>query len=98
MEAWLQAAGVLLPGLVTVGIVWLGARLALQGSITAARTGRVLRGFRLPDPAGEHRDRGRGDAEPGQGRRRPGLHPAAPHPGRHPARPPPAAAARAAGC
>ncbi|NEC74467.1 ABC transporter transmembrane domain-containing protein [Streptomyces rochei] len=35
MEAWLQAAGVLLPGLVTVGIVWLGAHLALQGSITA---------------------------------------------------------------
>ncbi|MGI5484167.1 ABC transporter transmembrane domain-containing protein [Streptomyces lavendofoliae] len=35
MEAWLQAAGVLLPGLVTVGIVWLGARLALQGTITA---------------------------------------------------------------
>ncbi|MFI5620915.1 ABC transporter transmembrane domain-containing protein [Streptomyces sp. NPDC051567] len=35
MEAWLQAAGVLLPGLVTVGIVWLGARLALNGTITA---------------------------------------------------------------
>ncbi|MFF3016137.1 ABC transporter transmembrane domain-containing protein [Streptomyces sp. NPDC057939] len=35
MEAWLQAAGVLLPGLVTVGIVWLGARLALDGAITA---------------------------------------------------------------
>ncbi|MBW5486219.1 ABC transporter transmembrane domain-containing protein [Streptomyces bambusae] len=35
MEAWLQAAGVLLPGLVTVGIVWLGARLALSGTITA---------------------------------------------------------------
>ncbi|MFF4322768.1 ABC transporter transmembrane domain-containing protein [Streptomyces sp. NPDC001568] len=35
MEAWLQAAGVLLPGLVTVGIVWLGARLALEGTITA---------------------------------------------------------------
>ncbi|WP_063784940.1 ABC transporter ATP-binding protein [Streptomyces sp. TP-A0356] len=35
MEAWLQAAGVFLPGLVTVGIVWFGARLALQGTITA---------------------------------------------------------------
>ncbi|MFJ6613387.1 ABC transporter ATP-binding protein [Streptomyces sp. NPDC091289] len=35
MEAWLQAAGVLLPGLVTVGIVWFGARLALDGTITA---------------------------------------------------------------
>ncbi|MFI5981973.1 ABC transporter transmembrane domain-containing protein [Streptomyces sp. NPDC051555] len=35
MEAWLQAAGVLLPGLVTVGIVWLGARLALGGTISA---------------------------------------------------------------
>lgn len=35
MEAWLQAAGVLLPGLVTVGIVWFGARLALDGAITA---------------------------------------------------------------
>ncbi|MEU2396296.1 ABC transporter ATP-binding protein [Streptomyces sp. NPDC007369] len=35
MEAWLQAAGVFLPGLVTVGIVWLGARLALSGTITA---------------------------------------------------------------
>ncbi len=35
MEAWLQAAGVFLPGLVTVGIVWLGARLALDGTITA---------------------------------------------------------------
>lgn len=35
MEAWLQAAGVLLPGLVTVGIVWFGARLALHGTITA---------------------------------------------------------------
>ncbi|WKE68517.1 ABC transporter ATP-binding protein [Streptomyces sp. WP-1] len=34
MEAWLQAAGVFLPGLVTVGIVWLGARLALRGTIT----------------------------------------------------------------
>ncbi|MGI5340825.1 ABC transporter transmembrane domain-containing protein [Streptomyces sp. CA-181903] len=34
MEAWLQAAGVLLPGLVTVGILWLGARLALNGTIT----------------------------------------------------------------
>ncbi|GGR31738.1 ABC transporter transmembrane domain-containing protein [Streptomyces griseomycini] len=35
MEAWLQAAGIFLPGLVTVGIVWFGARLALQGTITA---------------------------------------------------------------
>ncbi|WP_073753965.1 ABC transporter transmembrane domain-containing protein [Streptomyces sp. CB03234] len=35
MEAWLQAAGVFLPGLVTVGIVWFGARLAVQGTITA---------------------------------------------------------------
>ncbi|MYT96232.1 MULTISPECIES: ABC transporter ATP-binding protein [unclassified Streptomyces] len=35
MEAWLQAAGVLLPGLVTVGIVWFGAHLALNGAITA---------------------------------------------------------------
>ncbi|RKT02882.1 ABC-type multidrug transport system fused ATPase/permease subunit [Streptomyces sp. 3211.6] len=35
MEAWLQAAGVFLPGLVTVGIVWFGARLALDGTITA---------------------------------------------------------------
>ncbi|UUN29707.1 ABC transporter ATP-binding protein [Streptomyces sp. FIT100] len=35
MEAWLQAAGVFLPGLVTVGIVWFGARLALSGTITA---------------------------------------------------------------
>lgn len=35
MEAWLQAAGVFLPGLVTVGIVWFGARLALEGTITA---------------------------------------------------------------
>jgi len=35
MEAWLQAAGVFLPGLVTVGIVWFGARLALRGTITA---------------------------------------------------------------
>ncbi|MGC9379961.1 ABC transporter transmembrane domain-containing protein [Streptomyces sp. MH13] len=34
MEAWLQAAGVFLPGLVTVGIVWFGARLALEGTIT----------------------------------------------------------------
>ncbi|MFJ3923402.1 ABC transporter transmembrane domain-containing protein [Streptomyces sp. NPDC090022] len=34
MEAWLQAAGVFLPGLVTVGIAWLGARLALNGTIT----------------------------------------------------------------
>lgn len=34
MEAWLQAAGVFLPGLVTVGIAWLGARLALGGTIT----------------------------------------------------------------
>ncbi|MFJ6663040.1 MULTISPECIES: ABC transporter ATP-binding protein [unclassified Streptomyces] len=35
MGAWLQAAGVFLPGLVTVGIVWFGARLALRGTITA---------------------------------------------------------------
>ncbi|MEU8500132.1 ABC transporter ATP-binding protein [Streptomyces lavendulae] len=35
MEAWIQAAGVFLPGLVTVGVVWLGARLALSGAITA---------------------------------------------------------------
>ncbi|MGW2859669.1 ABC transporter transmembrane domain-containing protein [Streptomyces sp. NPDC001205] len=34
MEAWLEAAGVFLPGLVTVGIAWLGARLALNGTIT----------------------------------------------------------------
>ncbi|MEN3584818.1 ABC transporter ATP-binding protein [Streptomyces sp. ZYX-F-203] len=34
MEAWLEAAGVLLPGLVTAGIVWLGARLASNGTIT----------------------------------------------------------------
>ncbi|MFI2371879.1 ABC transporter transmembrane domain-containing protein [Streptomyces sp. NPDC018833] len=34
MEAWLEAAGVFLPGLVTVGIVWFGARLALNGTVT----------------------------------------------------------------
>ncbi|RJQ84481.1 ABC transporter ATP-binding protein [Amycolatopsis panacis] len=32
-EAWLAAAEVLLPGLVTVAITWLGARLALEGTI-----------------------------------------------------------------
>ncbi|HWD02187.1 MAG TPA: ABC transporter ATP-binding protein [Amycolatopsis sp.] len=32
-EAWLAAASILLPGLVTVAITWLGARLALDGTI-----------------------------------------------------------------
>ncbi|WP_370933203.1 ABC transporter ATP-binding protein [Amycolatopsis sp. cg13] len=32
-ESWLAAAEVLLPGLVTVAITWLGARLALDGTI-----------------------------------------------------------------
>ncbi|WP_033290142.1 ABC transporter ATP-binding protein [Amycolatopsis jejuensis] len=32
-ESWLAAAEVLLPGLVTVAITWLGARLALDGAI-----------------------------------------------------------------
>ncbi|WP_344863316.1 ABC transporter ATP-binding protein [Amycolatopsis ultiminotia] len=32
-EAWLAAAEILLPGLVTVAITWLGARLALDGTI-----------------------------------------------------------------
>ncbi|MFH8344358.1 ABC transporter transmembrane domain-containing protein [Streptomyces sp. NPDC018045] len=34
MEAWLGAAGVFLPGLVTILVVWLGARLTLAGVIT----------------------------------------------------------------
>ncbi len=34
MEAWIGAAGVFLPGLVTVLVAWLGARLALSGVIT----------------------------------------------------------------
>lgn len=33
-EAWLAAAEVVLPGLVTVTITWLGARLALDGAIS----------------------------------------------------------------
>ncbi|WP_258349303.1 ABC transporter transmembrane domain-containing protein [Saccharopolyspora gregorii] len=33
-EAWLEAAGVLLPGLVTVVVTWLGARLVLGGVIS----------------------------------------------------------------
>ncbi|WP_246257174.1 ABC transporter ATP-binding protein [Amycolatopsis anabasis] len=33
-ESWLAGAEVLLPGLVTVAITWLGARLALEGTIT----------------------------------------------------------------
>ena len=32
--SWLTACEVLLPGLVTVGVVWLGARLVLAGAIT----------------------------------------------------------------
>ncbi|MBB4687535.1 ABC transporter ATP-binding protein [Amycolatopsis jiangsuensis] len=32
-EAWLAAAEIVLPGLVTVAITWLGARLALDGTI-----------------------------------------------------------------
>ncbi|WP_326567048.1 ABC transporter ATP-binding protein [Amycolatopsis rhabdoformis] len=32
-EAWLAAAAIVLPGLVTVAITWLGARLALDGTI-----------------------------------------------------------------
>lgn len=34
-QSWLAAAEVVLPGLVTVAITWLGARLALAGDITA---------------------------------------------------------------
>ncbi|GGJ00602.1 multidrug ABC transporter permease [Saccharopolyspora subtropica] len=34
IEAWLGAAEVLLPGLVTVAVTWLGARLALNGTIS----------------------------------------------------------------
>lgn len=34
IDSWLQAAGVLLPGLLTVGVTWLGARLTLEGAIT----------------------------------------------------------------
>lgn len=34
IDSWLQAAGVLLPGLLTVGVTWLGARLVLDGVIT----------------------------------------------------------------
>lgn len=35
VEAWLDAAGVLLPGLVAILVTWLGARLALTGTISA---------------------------------------------------------------
>ncbi|QGK71782.1 ATP-binding cassette domain-containing protein [Allosaccharopolyspora coralli] len=34
VEAWLAASEILLPGLVTVAVTWLGARLALAGTIT----------------------------------------------------------------
>jgi ABC-type multidrug transport system fused ATPase/permease subunit len=34
IDSWLQAAGVLLPGLLTVAVTWLGARLVLDGVIT----------------------------------------------------------------
>ncbi|WP_205519154.1 ABC transporter transmembrane domain-containing protein [Streptomyces olivoreticuli] len=34
LEAWIGAAGVFLPGLVTIGVAWLGARLVLSGDIT----------------------------------------------------------------
>ncbi|WP_051792083.1 ABC transporter transmembrane domain-containing protein [Amycolatopsis jejuensis] len=36
-EAWLTAAGTLLPGLITVGVVWLGARLSLSGDLAPGR-------------------------------------------------------------
>ncbi|MBO0874422.1 MAG: ABC transporter ATP-binding protein, partial [Pseudonocardia sp.] len=34
IDCWLSGIGVLLPGLVTVAVTWLGARLALDGTIT----------------------------------------------------------------
>ncbi|WP_269138049.1 ABC transporter transmembrane domain-containing protein, partial [Streptomyces antimycoticus] len=34
LEAWLGAAGVFLPGLVTIVVAWLGARLVLSDVIT----------------------------------------------------------------
>ncbi len=34
VEAWLAASEILLPGLVTVAVTWLGARLALAGTIS----------------------------------------------------------------
>ena len=52
LQSVLDAAQVALPGTFVVLVVWLGARLAVAGSITVGRAGRVLRVRRLPhDPA-----------------------------------------------
>ncbi|GAA3353734.1 hypothetical protein GCM10017744_008440 [Streptomyces antimycoticus] len=40
LEAWLGAAGVFLPGLVTIVVAWLGARLVLSDVITPANSSR----------------------------------------------------------
>ncbi|HEX4358702.1 MAG TPA: ABC transporter ATP-binding protein [Pseudonocardia sp.] len=37
IDAWLSGIEVLMPGLVTVGVTWLGARLALSGQITVGQ-------------------------------------------------------------
>jgi len=37
VDAWLYGIEVLMPGLVTVGVTWLGARLALSGEITVGQ-------------------------------------------------------------
>jgi ABC-type multidrug transport system fused ATPase/permease subunit len=37
IDSWLSGIEVLLPGLVTVGVTWLGARLALTGEITVGQ-------------------------------------------------------------
>ena len=64
-QAALDAAQVLLPGIFVLVVVWLGARFAIDGQITAGRARRVLRLHGLPRHPAAHRD---GDGRPGDAR------------------------------
>ena len=54
VQATLDAAQVLLPGVFVVLVTWLGARFALDGRISAGRARRVLRLLRVPRHPAAH--------------------------------------------
>ena len=57
VQATLDAAQVLLPGVFVVLVTWLGARLAVRGPDQRRRARDVLRAVRVPDHAAAHRHR-----------------------------------------
>ena len=72
VQSVLDALQVFLPGVFVVLVVWLGARYAVAGAISAGRAGRVLRLRGLPDDPAAHGDRVRQQADPRPGVRRTG--------------------------